>query len=101
VAPLKKALTLDPSYALAHYQLGRVLARTGRYPEARDELEKAIALQHDLLEAYYQLGHTYLRLGEQQKAEQALATFKKYRGVEYSERQEVLKQMQHAVAGGP
>jgi protein O-GlcNAc transferase len=96
-----KAVVLNPSYALAHYQLGRLHARIGKYPEASNELERAVALQPDLNEAYYQLGHVYIRLGEKGKADEALAKFEKYRGTEYSERQEFLHQMHAVVVEGP
>jgi len=97
----QRALALDPSYALAHYQLGRLYARASQYHEARAELEKAVGLQPDLAEAYYQLAHTYQRLDEEQKADQAMQTFKKYRGEEYTERQEVLKEVQNVVKSQP
>jgi tetratricopeptide (TPR) repeat protein len=98
---LQKTLTIDPSYPLAHYELGRVLERSGKYEEARAELERAIELQPDLPEAYYVLGQVYMRLGEGEKADRALAIFKKYRAVEYSERREILKQVQKAVQDTP
>ena len=101
LAPLRKAIALDPSYALAHYQLGRLWTRNGRYSEASAELEKAIALQPDLSEAYYQIGQAYRRLGEKEKADRALELFRKYHAAEYSERQEVLKEMQEVVRGQP
>ena len=101
LAPLQKAIALDPSYALAHYQLGRLWTRNGSYSEASAELEKAIALQPDLSEAYYQIGQAYRRLGEKEKADRALELFRKYHAAEYSERQEVLKEMQEVVRGQP
>jgi predicted Zn-dependent protease len=97
----EKALALNPAYALAHYQLGRLLARDGKYADARDELERAATLQPDMGEAYYQLGNTYMRVGEKDKAAEAFAKFRKYRSTEYNERQEMLQQVHDAVTGGP
>jgi predicted Zn-dependent protease len=97
----KKALRLDPSYALAHYQFGRLLVQRKDYSEARDELERAVALQPDLDEAYFQLAHADIRLGEKGEAEKALAKFNEYRGTEYSERQALLRRFHDAVRGGP
>ncbi|MGH9453534.1 MAG: tetratricopeptide repeat protein, partial [Terriglobia bacterium] len=37
LAPLRRAITLDPHYAQAHYQLGNALARLGRSAEAAKE----------------------------------------------------------------
>ena len=93
----QKTLRLDPSYALAHYQMGRLLARTGKPEEARQELEKAISLQPDLSEAYYALSRTYYKLGDKEKGDQALALFRRLRAAEYTERQEILRQMQQAI----
>ena len=97
----EKASALDPKYALPHYQLGRLLARSQRFREARSELEQAIALQPDLTEAYHQLAHAYERLGEKQKAEQALARFQQHKNVEYNERQDFLKQAHEALQDKP
>jgi superkiller protein 3 len=95
----QKTLALDASYALAHYQLGRLLARTGKPEEARQELEKALSLQPDLSEAYYVLSRTYYKLGDKEKGDKALAIFRSFRAAEYTERQEILRQMQKAVQG--
>src|SRR5262249_774533 len=100
-AYFQKALALDPSYALAHYALGRLLARLSKYPEARVELEQAVALEPSLTEGYYQLAHTYVRLGESEKANRAMASFKKYQGIEQSERQELLKHAQTVIRSEP
>jgi tetratricopeptide (TPR) repeat protein len=98
---LQKSLTLRPTYALAHYQMGRLLARRQEYEKAREELEKAVALQPDLVEAWYQLSQVYRRLGMNEKAEQAGATFRQHRSTQYSERQEILRQVQDAIKSQP
>ena len=96
---IERSIQLRPSYALGHYQLGRLLVRGNDFQGARQELEKAVALQAAFPEAYFQLAHAYTRLGEKEKAKAALAEFQKYHAEEYSERQEVLKQAQKAVQG--
>jgi tetratricopeptide (TPR) repeat protein len=98
---LRRAVDLRPSYALPHFKLGILFARQDNYRAARTELEQAVALEPDLYEAYYQLGIALERLGEKQKAAEALRTFQKYQAGEYSERQEILKQMQRAVEQEP
>jgi len=53
-AAYRKAITLDPSYALAHRMLGIVLAQSGRHDEALPamrrarELDPLVAVQHAL-----------------------------------------------------
>jgi tetratricopeptide (TPR) repeat protein len=95
----QRAAALKPSYALAHFQLGRVSARTGKYQEAVSELEKAVNLQPDLSEAYYQLGQMWRKLGDKEKSERALAMFKRYRDAEFDERKEILNQMRESIRG--
>jgi Tfp pilus assembly protein PilF len=97
----QSALAIDPSYALAHYQLGRIYDRSARYAEARQQLEKAVALDPELTEAYWLLHHAYLRLGEKDKAREALATFHSRQAVEYDERQEILRRAQQSVQTAP
>lgn len=40
ITQFREALSRDPSYLPVYYQLGRVLARTGRLDEARDAYER-------------------------------------------------------------
>ena len=80
-----------------HYQLGRALARQGRYSEARGPLERAIEARPDLPEAYYQVGRVYVRLGEKDRAEKAFAAFEKFRAGQLSEQQEMSRAGQELV----
>jgi len=73
----KKAIQLNPKYALSHYGLGKLWANAQRWKEAKDDLEAAIAADSGLTSAYYQLSRVYARLGEKEKSEQMLAEFKK------------------------
>jgi serine/threonine-protein kinase len=41
---IRRAIALEPSYALAHHQYGWFLIYMGRYEEARRELERALVL---------------------------------------------------------
>jgi predicted Zn-dependent protease len=97
----REAIRLEPSYALAHFQMGRTLMRAKRYSEARNELQSATSLQPDLGEAYYQLGNVYRQLGDAQKASDAFARFKQFRDAQQGERTEILKQMQEMIKAGP
>lgn len=80
-----KAIELKPEYALSHYELGKVRAQIKQWKEAGEELEKAIAIDPGLTSAYYQLGLVYGKLGEKEKAEQALASFRKLQQQEMDE----------------
>ena len=44
VAEMKRALELDPLFALNHYLLARALSAAGRYEEALREYDEAVAL---------------------------------------------------------
>jgi len=44
IAALKRALYLDPNFALVHFALGNLLRRAGNAPAARKSFENALAL---------------------------------------------------------
>jgi tetratricopeptide (TPR) repeat protein len=96
-----RSIQLSPSYALPHYQLGRLLNREHDYTGAKRELEAAVSLQAEFSEAYFQLAHTYSKLGEAEKAKAALAEFQRYHGGEFSVREELLKQAHQQAQGEP
>jgi tetratricopeptide (TPR) repeat protein len=72
---LKKAITLDPRLAKAHFQLGALYGDEGRYPEAISALEEAVRLEPSMAEAHYRLGQAYRRTGREDLAAKALETF--------------------------
>ena len=74
-----------PSYAPAHYHLGRLYYQTGDYEQAREELEAAIRLEPDLPEAYYQLGVVYHRLGNDEKSREAYQKFQELKSARKDE----------------
>jgi len=45
LAPLRKAIRIDPDYAEAHYLLGTALANLGRTAEAQKERSISLAIQ--------------------------------------------------------
>ena len=47
IALYRQGLNLCPSDEVAHFELGRLLARTGRSQEAEEELEAALSLNPD------------------------------------------------------
>lgn len=92
----QRALDLDPAYALAHYQLGRLFAREGDYRRAQAELQQATTLEPDLYEAYFPLGHALQRLGRKREAARAFTMFQRYSAERNSQRLTMSKILQHA-----
>jgi serine/threonine-protein kinase len=68
------AVKLEPNRPAVRYSAGITLFRSGRYEEARQELEKAIALQPTSEEATRLLGRVLMRQG---KIDEGLAEFNK------------------------
>lgn len=61
---LRRALAINPHDAKARADLGAILARQGRFGEARAELEQAWPRVDDLAEANYYLGLSLMNDGE-------------------------------------
>jgi tetratricopeptide (TPR) repeat protein len=74
---LREALQYDPSFALAHYHLGRVLEAEAHDDAAIAEYKSAAALDAKLAEPLYSLARLYLRHGRSAEAESVLAEYKK------------------------
>jgi Flp pilus assembly protein TadD len=47
IAPLERALAIDPDHADTHYDLAVVLRRLGRFDEARRHLRAAVRARPD------------------------------------------------------
>ena len=61
---LRQAMVYDPHLAQAHYNLGRILEKRGKYPEAVEALNTAVVLDQQYPEPHYLLGRIYQRLGK-------------------------------------
>ncbi len=66
---LRKAIDLQPDYAMAHSNLGNILRDLGKLKEAELYLRKAIDLQPDYANAHCNLGAILKDLGNLQEAE--------------------------------
>ena len=66
---LKKAISLNPKYANAHYNLAVVYIGQGNLKEAEIELKKAIKLKSDFAIAHYNLGFILKDMGRLKEAE--------------------------------
>lgn len=75
IAEFKRALALDPSYAPAYLEMGRIYVQSEDFNKARLELEKAIELEPDYYEAYYLLGRLLHREGDDEESHRLLTQF--------------------------
>lgn len=73
IAAFDKAIRLNPQYAPARAELGKLLLRRGDQVRGIDELEKTIKLDPNDRTAAYQLAQAYRKKGEQQKASEMIA----------------------------
>jgi Flp pilus assembly protein TadD len=64
VAALKRALRARPAFADAHYNLGKVQERAGRFADARDSYRRALAIAPEYAAAKHNLARVLRRLGE-------------------------------------
>jgi tetratricopeptide (TPR) repeat protein len=76
---LKSSLTLDPTLADAHLQLGNLLSDQKKYPESIPEYLKALELNPDLADAHYRLAQAYVRTGEKDRAQEQFQVYQKLR----------------------
>ena len=72
LAQFSEAIRLDPRSAKAHYNLGRFYFYTGKYDEARKELETACQIQADYPDALYSLALTERQLNNALRATELL-----------------------------
>lgn len=64
VESFRRALNMDPNYAVPHYNWGNLLARQGKLEEAADHYRKALETEPDYAEAHNNLGNVLLARGE-------------------------------------
>lgn len=76
---LKHALTLDPDYADAYFQLGVLYADERKYTEAVEQYERALKINPNGAITHYRLGQALARLGDQARAQQEFAVFERLR----------------------
>lgn len=84
VALLQKAVELDASLPVAHYQLGRLALERDRAGEALPHLETAARLNPDQSRVHYLLARANRRLGRGEEARSHLKTFHRIKAAEES-----------------
>src|SRR5712692_5824927 len=78
-ALLKKSISLDPSLAEAHLQLGNLYSEQQKYADSIPEYQRALELNSDLADAHYRLGQAYVRTGEKERAQEQIHVYQKLR----------------------
>jgi len=71
-----KGLSLDPSLAQGHFELGKLYFHQSAFDRAEQCLEKAIELDPRLLGAYYQYGLVCMRNGKPNRGKTLLEAFR-------------------------
>ncbi len=72
-----KAEALNPDFAEAHFERGRVLEQSGSLQEAIAEYQSSLSKNRNLSQAHYRLALLYRKLGQAQIADNELALFQK------------------------
>jgi predicted O-linked N-acetylglucosamine transferase (SPINDLY family) len=65
----RKAIAVNPGFAMAHYNLGSVLMSRSLHGEAADSFRRAIAANPRLAEAHVNLGNAFRETGKPDEAE--------------------------------
>ncbi len=72
---LERAIQLDATLAMAHFELGSLLITSQRTAEALPHLEEAVKLDTHNAQAHYVLARAYRTLGRRQDAEREMLLF--------------------------
>jgi tetratricopeptide (TPR) repeat protein len=75
-AELRLAVTEQPDFAAAHFQLGTVYQNASDLPSAIKEFSQAVSLQPDVAEWRYRLARAYHQAGQTVAAESEMTQFK-------------------------
>ncbi len=67
ISDLNRAIDLYPTFSQAHYNLGNLLAMSGKYPEAYEAYSRAIEHQPSFAEAYYNRGVVQIMMEDRRK----------------------------------
>lgn len=76
---LKTSISLDPSLADSHLQLGNLFSDQANYAAAIPEYQRALELNSDLPDGHYRLATAYVRTGKKDLAQQQLDIYQKLR----------------------
>jgi len=82
---LQKAISLDPTLADAHLQLGNLYGEQHEYDKSFPEYARAVELNPNLSDAHYRLGQYYVRAGQKDRAQQEFDVYQKLRAQHMAE----------------
>jgi tetratricopeptide (TPR) repeat protein len=75
MAKLRKAVSLNPNFSEARYELGKALAQAGQISEAIQQLSKSLELNPELAQSHYQLARIYKKLDDHVRLSEQLRLF--------------------------
>ena len=79
VSQFRRSISLNPGFAAAYFELGKILASGGDTTGAIDALTKCLKVDPNMAEAHYSLFHIYHSLGKQELAKSHIALFQQIR----------------------
>ena len=100
---LRKAVTLDPSLAEAHLQLGNLYSDQSKYAESIPEYKQALENNADLADAHYRLGQAYVHTGEKDLAQKQFEIYQQLRAqhlAEVDKQRAEIRQFVYSEMGG-
>ncbi|MEK7323159.1 MAG: tetratricopeptide repeat protein [Pseudomonadota bacterium] len=93
-------LARDPANAEAHFRLGTVQVRAGRYEEGVRHIERSVSLAPDNMSVRFSLASLYEKAGQTDKAEQTYQTIAQSASADDRRKaQEALARLRAAAAG--
>ena len=81
-ARLRRSIALNGAFWESHLELGALLAKQSKLPEAQRELSRGIELNPAQSRAHYELARVYLRLGKPDQARAERAEYERLRTAE-------------------
>jgi tetratricopeptide (TPR) repeat protein len=96
-ALLKRAITLDPNYADAYFQLGNLYAEQHKYQDAIVQYESALDVNGGSANIHYRLGQALARAGNGTRAQEEFAVFERLRKDESDATDKAQSQIQQFV----
>jgi Tfp pilus assembly protein PilF len=94
---LNRALTIDPNYDDAHFQLGALYAAQEKYADAKKEYELALKINPNSPNTHYHLAQSLAKLGDRAHAQEEFAIFERLRKSESEATNKELNQIQQFV----